>query len=120
MGDTSRDRTDEQQNPIAEQEGTKRFEAGENLNKALKEEYERRESEKSETGFRDAGEDPTLPGQEEITAYTPEHVRLLRSYPTATSYGPDVNVVTPPPPPEPEPKDEDEEEDEGEEDEDQE
>jgi hypothetical protein len=104
MGDTSRDRTDEQQNPIAEQEGTKRFEAGDNLNKALKAEYDRRESEKSETGFRDAGEDPTLPGQEEITAHTPEHVRLLRSYPTATSYGPDVNVVTPPPPPEPEPK----------------
>jgi hypothetical protein len=68
MGDTSRDRTDEKESPIAEQEGSKRFEAGDKLNKALKEEYDRRESEKSDTGFRDVGEDPTLPGQEEIVA----------------------------------------------------
>src|SRR4051812_744036 len=98
MGDTSRDRGAEKESPIAEQEGSQRFEAGENLNKALKEEYDRREGEKSETGFRDVGEDPTLPGQEEIKGGTPEQERLLKSYPTATSYGPDVNVVLPDPP----------------------
>jgi hypothetical protein len=117
MGDTSRDRTSEQESPIAEQEGSKRFEAGENLNKALKEEYDRRESEKSETGFRDAGEDPTLPGQEEIKGGTPEHERVLKAYPTATSYAPDVNVVLPDPPQPPPGEGEDEqsdEEDEGE------
>src|SRR3954465_8882378 len=108
MGDTSRDRTDEKENPIAEQEGRKRFEAGDALNKALKEEYDRRESEKSDTGYRDVGEDPTLPGQEEIVSQTPEHERLLKAYPTATSYGPDVNVVAPPSPPGPDPKDEEE------------
>src|SRR4051795_1379966 len=107
MSDVSRDRTDEQESPIAEQEGSKRFEAGENLNKALKEEYDRRESEKSETGFRDAGEDPTLPGQEEIKGGTPEHERVLKAYPTATSYAPDVNVVLPDPP-QPPPEEEDE------------
>src|SRR3954464_5886586 len=115
MGDTSRDRTDEKENPIAEQEGSKRFEAGDKLNEALKEEYDRREGEKSDTGYRDVGEDPTLPGQEEIVGHTPEHERLLKAYPTATSYGPDVNVVTPPPPPEPEPEEEEEDEGEGEE-----
>jgi hypothetical protein len=114
MGDTSRDRTSEQESPVAEQEGSKRFEAGDNLNKALKEEYARRESEKSETGYRDAGNDPTLPGQQEIVAQTPEHERLLKSYPNATSYGPDVNVVAPEPPPEPpQPEPEQDEEDEG-------
>jgi hypothetical protein len=108
MSDVSRDRTEEQESPIAEQKGSKRFEAGENLNKALKEEYDRRESEKSDTGFRDVGEDPTLPGQEEIVGGTPEQERLLKAYPTATSYGPDVNVVLPPEPPPEEDEDEDE------------
>src|SRR3954451_13730462 len=117
MGDTSRDRTDEKENPIAEQEGSKRFEAGDALNKALKEEYDRREEEKSETGYRDVGEDPTLPGQEEIVGHTPEHEQLLKTYPTATSYGPDVNVIVPPEPPEPEPEQQDEAEEEDQEEE---
>ena len=51
----------------------------------------------------DVGEAETLPGQTEVVAGTPEHDRVLTSYPNATSYGPDVNVVLPPeepPPPE--------------------
>ena len=50
------------------------------------------------------GYDETMPGQDEIVAGTPEHVRVLNAYPNATSYGPDVNVVLPPveePPPDP-------------------
>lgn len=112
MGDTSRDRTSEQESPIAEQEGSKKFEAGEKLNTALKEEYDRRESEKTDTGFRDAGQDPTLPGQEEIVAGTPEQERVLKAYPQATSYGPDVNVVEAPPPEPPPSEGEDEQEEE--------
>ena len=51
----------------------------------------------------DVGDAETLPGQTEVVAGTPEHDRVLTSYPNATSYGPDVNVVLPPeepPPPE--------------------
>ena len=93
MSDKSSDRSKEQQDPVAHQEGSRRLEEGDKLNQALKEEYDRRESEKSETGYRDAGQDPTLPGQREIEGGSVEHQRLLKQYPNATSYGPDVNVV---------------------------
>jgi hypothetical protein len=57
--------------------------------------------------FKDAGEDETLPGQQEIASGSVEHQQTLNSYPTATHYGPDVNVKAEeppeePPPPEPE------------------
>lgn len=39
------------------------------------------------------GYDETLPHQEEVPAGSAEHVQLLNSYPNASSYGPDVNVV---------------------------
>src|SRR5580765_3812692 len=44
------------------------------------------------------GYEETQPGQVEIVAGTVEHVQLLNSYPNATTYGPDVNVVVPPSP----------------------
>jgi hypothetical protein len=43
----------------------------------------------------DVGGEPTLPGQTEVVAGTPEHEALLNAYPNATSYAPDVNVVLP-------------------------
>lgn len=39
------------------------------------------------------GYDETLPHQEEVPAGSVAHVQLLSSYPNASSYGPDVNVV---------------------------
>ena len=53
--------------------------------------------------FVDAGYDETLPGQEEVTAGSVEHVQLLNSFSNATSYAPTHNVVVPPPPEEPPP-----------------
>jgi hypothetical protein len=64
--------------------------------------------------FRDAGYDETQRGQTEVEAQTPEHERLLKAHPNATSYGPEVNVVVPL---EPEEDEEDESEDEEEEEE---
>jgi hypothetical protein len=53
--------------------------------------------------FHDAGYDETLPGQEEVIAGTVEHEKVLATFPNATSYGPDVNVVVPEPEPPPDP-----------------
>lgn len=55
---------------------------------------------------KNVGEAETQPGQVEVVAGTVEHVQVLQSYPNASSYGPDVNVVLPPvepPPPPPDP-----------------
>lgn len=67
------------------------------------------QDEQGNFNFKDAGEDETLPGQQEIVAGSVEHQQTLNSYPTATHYGPDVNVkaqepepVEPPPEPPPE------------------
>jgi hypothetical protein len=49
------------------------------------------------------GYDVTEPGQEEVVAGSVEHQQVLSSFPNATSYGPDVNVVVPPEPPPPDP-----------------
>ena len=58
-----------------------------------------------EIEFLDAGYDETMPGQVEVEAGTVAHVQVLNTFPNATSYGPDVNVVVPPEPePEPEPE----------------
>ena len=45
---------------------------------------------------KNVGEEVTQPGQVEVVAGTVEHVQVLNAYPTASSYGPDVNVVLPP------------------------
>jgi len=54
--------------------------------------------------FKNAGEEETKPGQTEVEAGSVEHQQVLKAFPNATSYGPDVNVVLPPeeepPPPE--------------------
>ena len=52
--------------------------------------------------FKNAGEEETKPGQTEVEAGSVEHQQVLKAYPNATSYGPDVNVVLPPEPPPPE------------------
>ena len=58
----------------------------------------------ADPAFKNAGEDETKPGQTEVEAGSVEHQQVLKAYPNATSYGPDVNVVLPPeeepPPPE--------------------
>ncbi len=53
--------------------------------------------------FKNAGEEETKPGQTEVEAGSVEHQQVLKAFPNATSYGPDVNVVLPPPetPPDP-------------------
>ena len=51
------------------------------------------QDEQGNFNFRDAGYDETLPGQEEIQSGSVEHQQVLNSYPTATHYAPDVNVV---------------------------
>jgi hypothetical protein len=53
--------------------------------------------------FEDVGYDETQSHQEEVVAGTVEHERLLNTYPNATSYAGDVNVVVPEPPPPEEP-----------------
>jgi hypothetical protein len=64
------------------------------------------QDEQGNFNFRDAGYDETLPGQEEIQSGSVEHQQVLNSYPTATHYAPDVNVIAKdeepeePPPPE--------------------
>jgi phosphatidate phosphatase PAH1 len=50
------------------------------------------QDEQGNFNFKDAGEDETLPGQQEIQSGSVEHQQTLNSYPTATHYGPDVNV----------------------------
>jgi hypothetical protein len=77
----------------------KREAAREEAAVAHKEELAAREAavKEEEVEFRDAGYDETLPGQTEVVVGTPEHERLLNSYPNATSYGPDYNVVIPEP-----------------------
>jgi glycerophosphoryl diester phosphodiesterase len=64
------------------------------------------QDEQGNFNFKDAGEDETLPGQQEIQSGSVEHIQTLKSYPTATHYGPDVNVKAeePPEPPEPQPQ----------------
>lgn len=57
---------------------------------------ERNQATQDESGFRNAGDDETLPGQHEVEAGSVEHQQLLKSYPNATSYAPDVNVVSTP------------------------
>lgn len=47
---------------------------------------------------KDVGGAPTAPGQTEVVAGTVEHQQLLKSFPNATSYAPDVNVILPPEP----------------------
>jgi hypothetical protein len=82
---------------------------------------ERDAATQNEAGFRDAGYDETLPGQHEVEAGSVEHVQLLKSYPNATSYAPDVNVVAKEeaePPPEPLPEEDELQREEGESDED--
>jgi hypothetical protein len=54
-----------------------------------------------ESAFKEAGYDETQPGQQEVVAGTVEHEQLLKSFPNATSYAPDVNVVVPLEPEEP-------------------
>jgi hypothetical protein len=53
--------------------------------------------------FKNAGEEETKPGQTEVEAGSVEHQQVLKAFPNATSYGPDVNVVLPPEPPPPPP-----------------
>ena len=67
---------------------------------------EQQQDEQGNFNFKDAGEDETLPGQQEIASGSVEHQQTLNSYPTATHYGPDVNVKAeePPEPPEPPPE----------------
>jgi hypothetical protein len=67
--------------------------------------------------FRDAGYEETQQGQTEVEAQTPEHERLLKVHPNATSYGPEVNVVVPLEPEEVEEDESEDEEDEEEEEE---
>ena len=59
-------------------------------------------AETPEVEFMDAGYDETLPGQIEVVAGSVVHEQVLKSYPNATSYGPDHNVVVPEPEPPPE------------------
>jgi hypothetical protein len=54
------------------------------------------QDEQGNFNFKDAGEEETLPGQQEVVAGSVEHQQALNSYPTATHYGPDVNVVAGP------------------------
>jgi hypothetical protein len=44
----------------------------------------------------DVGSATTAPGQTEVVAGTVEHSQVLSSFPNASSYGPDVNVIVPP------------------------
>jgi hypothetical protein len=62
---------------------------------------------KAEVKTTDVGSAETQPGQTEVQAGSVEHQQVLSSFPNATSYGPDVNVVVPPeePPPDPPPPD---------------
>ena len=52
--------------------------------------------EQQESAFHDEGYDTTEPGQNEVIAGSVEHIHLLKSYPNATSYAGEVNIVLPP------------------------